>query len=195
MLTFRVSFSFAACAFALAFGAGCGGGSSVTSGPQGTLPGEAFRSVAAVSTFDGRYNLIDSQVINSPSDVDRVIAATDTSESGLTPISQSSPLFTALRAPGVDFDKEALVVLKGISGGGGYQLVLNRPELQGRTFVSALRTVATGQGGGTAISFHFYVFAVSRDRVDDVRVAVVPASGTNGTPETIRLTVPDRPQP
>ena len=182
--------AFAACTFALAFGAGCGGGNSITRGPQETLPGQAFRSVADVGDFDSRYDRIESQVINSPSELERFIAGTDRNDD-FGPIPESAPLFMALRASGVDFDQEALIVLRGTSGGGGYRLVLNRPELEGRTFVSALRTVATGQGGAAVISYRFYVFAVSRARVDDVRVAVVPAPDTNGIPGTIRLTIPD----
>ena len=187
-MTFRRSLSFAACAFALAFGSGCGGGNSITNGPQITLPGEAFRSVAEVSSADSRYDRIESQVLNSPSDVERLIAATDQNGPGLTPLSESSRLFTALRAPGVDFSQEALVLLKGTSGGGGSRLVLNPPQLQGKTFVSTLRTISTGQGGAAVVSYNFYVYAVSRARVDDVQVAVEPLSGTA---QTIRLTVPD----
>ena len=181
-MSFKEITRFAVCALALAHGVGCGGGSASSVSAPVSPAAPAFRSVADVTAYYSSDPPVRSQVISSRANLERVIT-----QQGLNNLySASDPLILALRAANVNFDQEALVLLEQTSGGGPYQITLDPPVLQGKTFFSTIRTTEFGSGGAAIVSFKFFVFAVSRAQIDTVRVAVFPKS--HGP--DISLTVP-----
>jgi hypothetical protein len=137
--------------------------------------------------MDARYDALTSTVINSRAELLQLISATGQStRSG--PLDASDPLIGSLLAADIDYENEALVLLRQTSGGGGVRVSLDPPELQGKTFIATLRTTETNGFGATVMSYHFYAFAVSRARVDDVRVVTTPFPVGDGV---LLLTVPD----
>jgi hypothetical protein len=156
--------------FALVSVTGCGGGGS------SAYVESVFRTIAVRSGPDAtfRYNRIESQVIGSRAELDARLAATGFTDA-------SDPFIESLRSANVDFDQEALVLLR-------YNTT---PRVEGTTFASTFRT-QPGPGGGLGIEIqHAYAFSVSRARVREVRVPVVYSNGGNSqTLRTIVLTVP-----
>jgi hypothetical protein len=166
--------------FALVSVTGCGGGGS------SAYVESVFRTIAVRSGPDAtfRYNRIESQVIGSRAELDARLAATGFTDA-------SDPFIESLRSANVDFDQEALVLLRYNTSSGFSEVSLDTPRVEGTTFASTFRT-QPGPGGGLGIEIqHAYAFSVSRARVREVRVPVVYSNGGNSqTLRTIVLTVP-----
>lgn len=76
---------------------------------------------------------------------------------------------TALTNAAIDFDKEALVLIRHTEGSGSTQVSIDSTELQGRKLVCQLHR-KTAQIGTTDMAFHCFAMAVLVADVDEVEL-------------------------
>jgi hypothetical protein len=193
-MSFKWITSIAFCTLALLLIVGCGGGSSSSS--SGPSRQDEFRSVATGSELDSRARNVDSQVINSQTELEDFISAKELSHwnSGVFQADQADPFLKSLREANVNFDREALVLLRHTTPDAtrnvSLDLTANPPYIDAKTFVATIQ-VRPGGGGVAAPITHVIAVAVSRANVNAVRVPVIysDAAGTQ-TLETINLSIP-----
>ena len=81
----------------------------------------------------------------------------------------------ALRNAGVDFAKEALVLLRHSEGSGSVQVTFETPILQGRNLLCEIRgkPIPPGYGGTADMAYYCFAVAVSKSQVSQVELQAI----------------------
>lgn len=122
-----------------------------------------FRRISVPERENG-YNHFGSMVIGSQEDLDAFLESTSGVGWNLR-----NEFEDALRGANVDFEREALVLLRHTEGSGSILVTVRPPSLEGRRFIVEL-DVSTPSSGTTDMAYYCYAFAVSKSRVSEVEL-------------------------
>ena len=159
--------------FALLFVWGCGGDSNNNSVDNR----EAFRTVA-IPVRDNAYSRFNSQVIGSREQLDQLLSSVPESEW------RGKELFVrVIQESDLDFDRDALILLRNTEGSGSVGVSLDTPRVKSRRLLSTIQRRVPPLGTAD-MAYYAFALAVSKYQVDEVVIEVENR-------ETIRLSVPD----
>lgn len=144
--------------------------------------GAAFRTINIYQTDNG-YNYFDSLAITSRQDFDVFLAE----------ISQQlywanrQAFVDALLAANIDFDQEALVLLRHTQGSGAAAVTFETPVVQDKTLLCEIRGESRG-AGPAVVSYHCFALAVNKSLVNKVQLNTVGSADQQPRPTILSTT-------
>jgi len=144
--------------------------------------GAAFRTINIHQTENG-YNYFDSLAITSRQDFDAFLAEI----SQQLYWSDRQAFVDALLAAKIDFNQEALVLLRHTQGSGAAHVTFETPVLQDKTLLCEIRGAIHGVGPAV-VSYHCFALAVSKSLVNKVQLNAVGSADQQPRPTILSTT-------
>ena len=128
---------------------------------------QAFRSIPIPKRENG-YSNFESMVITSKKDLDSFLKDTSTQIGW----NNRQDFKDALLNAKLDFNKEALVLLRHTEGSGSTPVTFETPTLRDRTLLSKVegKPFPPGYGGTTDMAYYCFAVAVSKSQVSQVEL-------------------------
>jgi len=146
--------------------------------------GSSFRFINIYPRESG-YNYFDSMAITSAEDFKAFVEEVSRQQYW----SDRQGFIDALLQAKVDFNQEALVLLRHDAGAGAARVTLETPVLHDKTLLCVIRSEILGAGVND-MPFHCFALAISKSVVDKVQLKTVMVSG--GERPTILLSTTER---
>lgn len=147
----------------------------------------AFRTINIYQRDNG-YSYFDSMVITSRQDFNAFLG--EVAQQGYWSYKQA--FVDALLNAKIDFNQEALVLLRHTEGSASARVSFETPVLKEKTLVCEIRGELQGLGVGV-VAFYGFALVVSKSRVDKVQLNATSGSNNQALPTIVFSTVESEP--